>query len=173
MRSRIGPFWRVYWPKDFRDSIKVLNNFIEPFVERAIGQSQADIEAKENGGEKVNFTDSLSRFTNDRTVLRDQLVSTLLAGRDTTACTLSWLFYELAYHPEVYAKLRDEVLKTLGPNGKPTYEDLKSMKYLQYCLNEGNILHTVSNNSPPTLSNRPFQRSYGISGYFSPPWCRP
>jgi hypothetical protein len=28
-------------------------------------------------------------------------VSTLLAGRDTTACTLSWLFYEFAYHPEV------------------------------------------------------------------------
>lgn len=139
MRSRIGPFWRVYCPKEFRDSIKVLNNFIEPFVEKAIGLTKADIEAKENAGEKVNFTDSLSRFTNDRTVLRDQLVSTLLAGRDTTACTLSWLFYEFAYHPEVYAKLREEVLRTLGSDGKPTYEDLKSMKYLQYCLNESNF----------------------------------
>lgn len=28
-------------------------------------------------------------------------MSTLLAGRDTTACTLSWLFYEFAYQPEV------------------------------------------------------------------------
>ena len=46
------------------------------------------------------------------------------------------MFYELSYHPEVYAKLRDEVLNTLGTNGKPTYEDLKNMKYLQYCLNE-------------------------------------
>ena len=65
-------------------------------------------------------------------------MSTLLASRDTTACALSWLFYELSYHPEVYSKLRGEVLKVLGTDGKPTYDDLKSMKYLQYCLNEGN-----------------------------------
>jgi hypothetical protein len=61
--------------------MKFLNNFIEPFVERAIGQSREEIEAKENSGENINFTESLSQFTTDRTVLRDQLVSTLLAGR--------------------------------------------------------------------------------------------
>jgi len=116
--------------------MNVLNSFVEPFVERAIHESLADIEHKEQIGQKVNFTDSLSQFTKDRKVLRDQLVSTLLAGRDTTACTLSWLFYELAYHPDVYAKLREEVLNTLGLNGTPTYEALKSMKYMQYCLNE-------------------------------------
>jgi cytochrome P450 len=73
-------------------------------------------------------------------MLRDQLVSTLLAGRDTTACALSWLFYELSYHPHIYAKLREEVLNTIGTDGKPTYDDLKAMKYLQYCMNEGNVI---------------------------------
>jgi hypothetical protein len=29
------------------------------------------------------------------------------------------------------------VLRTLGEDGRPTYEDLKSMKYMQHCLNEG------------------------------------
>jgi hypothetical protein len=33
--------------------------------------------------------------------------------------------------------LREEVLGTLGVEGRPTYEDLKSMKYMQYCINEG------------------------------------
>ena len=113
--------------------MKVLNNFVEPFIERAIAQS-----TKEERSAKVeNFTDSLSAFTQDRTVLRDQLVNTLLAGRDTTAATLSWFFYEMAYHPEAYAKLREEVLSTLGPHGKPTYETLKNMKYLRRCINEG------------------------------------
>ena len=117
--------------------MKVLNDFIEPYVERAVNQSRQEFEIKEQSGAKVNFTDSLSQFTRDRMVLRDQLVSTLLAGRDTTACTLSWLFYELAYHPDIYQKLREEVLRTLGTDGKPTYDDLKSMKYMQWCLNEG------------------------------------
>jgi cytochrome P450 len=119
--------------------MKVLNDFIEPYVERATDQSREHMETKEQRGENANFTDALSQFTNNRTVLRDQLVSTLLAGRDTTACTLSWLFYELSYQPEVYQTLRQEVLRTLGRDGKPTYENLKSMKYLQWCLNEGTM----------------------------------
>jgi cytochrome P450 len=123
--------------------MKVVNDFIEPYVERAISQDRQHIEEKEYKGEKVNFTDSLSQFTKDRTVLRDQLVSTLLAGRDTTACTLSWLFYELAFHPDIYRTLREEVLGTLGTDGRPTYDDLKAMKYMQWCLNEG-ILFPVS-----------------------------
>ena len=110
-----------------------LNDFISPFVERAILMSKSESRDYEEG---KDFTHSLSIFTQDRKVLRDQLISTLLAGRDTTACTLSWLFYELAYHPDIFSRLREEVLKTIGMNGIPTYEDLKGMKYLQWCLNE-------------------------------------
>jgi hypothetical protein len=70
-------------------SMEILSRFIEPFVERALSQCEEDIKAKENSGYSVNFTDSLSLFTRNRDVLRDQLVSTLLAGRDTTACNLT------------------------------------------------------------------------------------
>ena len=41
----------------------------------------------------------------------------------------------LADHPEVYARLRQEVLDTLGPNGKVGPENLKDMKYLRATLN--------------------------------------
>ena len=66
-------------------------------------------------------------------MLRDQLVAVLLAGRDTTACTLSWLFYELSKHPQVVKKLRQEVQDVVGIEGSPvpTYESLKGMRYLQ------------------------------------------
>ena len=136
MIFRMGPLWRLYRSKRFVNSIKVLNSFVEPFVERATSQTVKNFEEKERSGQIINFTDSLSQFTKDKKVLRDQLVNTLLAGRDTTAATLTWLFYELAYHPEIYKQLREEVLATLGRDGRPTYENLKDMKLLQYCINE-------------------------------------
>lgn len=69
-------------------------------------------------------------------MIRDQLVAVLLAGRDTTAATLSWTFYELAQHPEIVQKLRREIIDSVGPTRPPTYDDLKSMKYLQHVMNE-------------------------------------
>ena len=40
--------------------------------------------------------------------LRDVVLNFIIAGRDTTACALSWTLYELAKAPAVVAKLRDE-----------------------------------------------------------------
>src|SRR5271170_1020810 len=139
----LGGLWKLYRPKEFVTAMNTLNDFISPFVERAIAMSSPGTGGKEIEKEGVNFTHSLSLFTQDRKVLRDQLVSTLLAGRDTTACTLSWLFYELAYHPDVVSQLREEILTTVGKHGIPTYEDLKGMKYLQWCLNESKYLPTL------------------------------
>jgi cytochrome P450 len=63
-------------------------------------------------------------------------MAVLIAGRDTTAATLSWAVYELAHYPHIYAKLRAEVLSTVGANRAPSYDDLKSMTYLTHVLNE-------------------------------------
>ena len=41
----------------------------------------------------------------------------------------------LAEHPEAYARLRREVLNTLGPNGKVDPDGLRDMKYLRAVLN--------------------------------------
>lgn len=41
----------------------------------------------------------------------------------------------LADHPDVFARLREEVLETLGPNGKVSPENLKEMRYLRAVLN--------------------------------------
>jgi len=38
----------------------------------------------------------------------------MLAGFDTTATTLSWLFYELAVNPEIQEKLATSIDKELG-----------------------------------------------------------
>lgn len=152
-RSTYGPFWRFYYNPKLASALNTLNNFIAPFVQIALSRQFHD---------SGNFTDALSEFTQNPKVLRDQLVNILLAGRDTTAATLSFLFLELAYHPEVYKRLRGEVLQNLGPDGEPTYANLKAMKYLQHCLNETLRLYPiVPANSRTALVNTTLPRGGG------------
>jgi len=65
----------------------------------------------------------------------------LLAGRDTTAALLSWVFVALLQHPSVFQKLRRAILSDFGPdaNNPPTnitFSNLKSCRYLQHVLHE-------------------------------------
>jgi hypothetical protein len=76
LRARIGPFWRFYNPPIFSEKIEQLDDFIHPFIERALAEHEDELRKKEELGERTNFTDSLSLFTKDKTILRDQLVST-------------------------------------------------------------------------------------------------
>ena len=59
----------------------------------------------------------------------------LAAGRDTTAATLTFIFYLLASYPDVLARLRDEIISKIGPNRRPDYDDIRDMKYLRAVIN--------------------------------------
>lgn len=134
--SRAGPLNRFVPRKTFWSGMKIINKFVNVYIERALRLSPAELESKTKGDAGYTFLHALAGFTHDRKVLRDQLVAVLLAGRDTTASTLSWTLYELARHPECVRRLREEILSVVGPDRTPTYADLKSMKYLQNVMNE-------------------------------------
>ena len=127
----------------FYDSIKIINDFVSTFIDTALALSPEELEKKTNHDEGYTFLHAIAGYTRDRDMLRDQLVSVLLAGRDTTACTLTWVIYHLSIDPTITAKLRQEILQTVGPDRQPTYEDLKNMKYLQHILNETLRLYPV------------------------------
>jgi cytochrome P450 len=46
--------------------------------------------------------------------IRDQMVSLIIAGHETTALTLSWAFVLLAQHPQIEARLHDHVDRLTG-----------------------------------------------------------
>ncbi|KAL1980804.1 hypothetical protein VTN96DRAFT_3538 [Rasamsonia emersonii] len=116
--------------------IKTIDDFVVPFVHQALALPPEELEKRSKSEKSFTFLHSLASFTRDPKVIRDQVVSVLLAGRDTTAATLSWAFYELSHYPEVVAKLRQEILATVGPTRAPTYDDLKNMTYLKHTINE-------------------------------------
>lgn len=119
-----------------------MEDFIEPYITEALSLSPAELESKLSRND--TFIHALARYTRDRKVMRDQLVALLLAGRDTTAATLSWLFLELAKNPQVVEKLRAEIAQVLGDDGRPpNYQDIKDMKYLTHVINETLRLYPV------------------------------
>lgn len=65
--------------------------------------------------------------------VRDQLITLLLAGHETSATALAWCVYYLARSPEVLAQLRRE-LEKLGP--EPSPESLVRLPYLDAIISE-------------------------------------
>lgn len=53
-----------------------------------------------------------------------------------TATTLTFTIYLLSMHPDVLKRLRAEVLEKVGPKQRPTYADIKEMRYLRAVINE-------------------------------------
>jgi cytochrome P450 len=122
---------------EFRKNLKVMDEFIQPYIRTVLSLSTDELDQKLS--KRETFLEALARFTRDPRILRDQLVAVLLAGRDTTAGTLSFTLFELSRNPEVVSKLRAEIRDRLGVGAssqKPSYTDLKEMKYLNAVIHE-------------------------------------
>lgn len=131
--AKCGPFAKFVPRKTFWAGLRVIDEFIEPFIDRALRLNISDLNEKSN----QSFLHALAATgTRDRKVIRDQVVAVLLAGRDTTAGALSFTFQELSANPEIVVKLRREILDRVGPSRAPTFNDLKNMPYLQHVMNE-------------------------------------
>jgi cytochrome P450 len=74
--------------------------------------------------------------------LRDEVITLFVAGHETTALTLSWLFYLLAENPHVQQCLYQEIEATIG-NRAITLEDLRKMPYLNMVIDETLRLYPV------------------------------
>ena len=140
-RFRLGIFANLVPQRAFYRAVKKVHMYMEAHVDRAIQQRhlQTDDEKdKPKDASRYVFLNELAKLTDDRLVLRDQLLGIFLAGRDTTAALLTNLFFVLAREPEVWKQLHEDISSLDGR--KPTLDELKGLKYLSSCLNESQHL---------------------------------
>ena len=83
----------------------------------------------------LEATDKQGNRFNDAELL-DELMTLIVAGFETSANTLNWVWYLIAQHPDVEAKLIDEAQETVPNVAAVTAENLAAMQYAQQTLEE-------------------------------------
>jgi cytochrome P450 len=104
-------------------------------------------ERRDKVGQKGDLLDMLMEVADEDTgegltnsELRDEVMTMFLAGHETTAVALTFTLYLLSQHPEVEARVRDELGRVLGGR-TPTMNDLKELVYLDWVLKESMRLY--------------------------------
>jgi len=162
--SSFIPYWNLpYADKwmggqvEFRKDMTMLDDILADLINRAVqSRKEATVEELE---ERDNDDDpSLLRFLVDMRgedltskVLRDDLMTMLIAGHETTAAMLTWTLFELYQgDPEMIKEVQNEVRTVLKGKDRPDYEDIVEMKKLRLCLIEALRLYP----EPPILIRR-------------------
>ncbi|KAF1808459.1 cytochrome P450 [Eremomyces bilateralis CBS 781.70] len=138
--TRLGTQWKWAHNTAFREDRRKIHAFVDHFVQRALSLPQEEIEkGSEPKNGKYIFLYAIAAQTRDPSALRSAALNILIAGRDTTAQLLSWIFLLLAAHPRVFQQLRSRILKEFGTYDAPRnldFASLKNCRYLQWTMNE-------------------------------------
>lgn len=89
-RGRLGKFYWLLNPPEFRRACKGTHHFVDTAVRRALEAKKESSASRETEKKRYVFMDALVQQTSDERALRDQCLNVLLAGRDTIACCLTW-----------------------------------------------------------------------------------
>ncbi len=95
--------------------------------------------------------------------IRDQLMTLIFAGHDTSTSTLSFMFYELARHPRALARLQAEQDEVLGSRAPTPAQLFGELPYLDMVLDE-----TLRLYPPAWIGPRRSVREFEFGGYRVP-----
>ncbi|MCJ1377246.1 hypothetical protein MMC17_000338 [Xylographa soralifera] len=128
MRMFMGKYSFLLGPAGaFKRSCKNVHDTLDKIIEDALQNCQHQT--------SHTFLDKLMESTQDRVEIRYQILHVFLPGYDSTALGLSQIFFQLARNPDVWSKLREEIM-TLDQSQTLTFKDVRSLKYLKCVVTE-------------------------------------
>jgi cytochrome P450 len=159
-----APYWDLPFAnqlvprlRKFNSDLDLLNEVLNDLINGA--KRTRDVEDIEEL-EKRNYAEvkdpSMLRFLVDmrgadidNKQLRDDLMTMLVAGHETTAAVLTWALFELTKNPEMMAQAREEIDRVVGDR-EPNYADIKDMKFVRLIVAETLRMYP----QPPLLIRR-------------------
>ncbi len=155
-RARLGPILLKLPAPKIKATARRMREFLGFYLRKAFAE-RSDTKDRE-----YVFLNALLDSGASEGYIIDQILSVIIAGRDTTSSTMTSCFWYLARSPETVAKLRAEIQEL--PTEDPSWEQLKNMKYLNNIVREGRSrsLFFSPPIAPHLLQNSPpWQSCYG------------
>ncbi len=122
---------------------------------------------RQTSGERADLLDALvADGSLSDSEIRDQVVSLVGAGYDTTSATLSWMLLRVASCEGLVASLRREADQVLGPIGSASPPDDESLRKLE--LAERTMRETTRLHPAGVVSPREAARDVVLGGYLIP-----
>ncbi|WP_347403662.1 cytochrome P450 [Solwaraspora sp. WMMD792] len=142
VNRRLGDFLRfpfppLSWRTPSRNRIRALTRDLDGFVRYLIETRQHE----PDGDHRDLF--SLLRHAVDPVTgsgltpqqLSNEILAMIIAGYETTSNSISWVYYQLARHPQVQQRVHDEV-DTVLDGRVPTFDDLPRLAYTRMVIDE-------------------------------------
>ena len=144
--------------RKFNKDLKLLDGILDELITNALAtQNKADVSELENRDYSQMENQSLLRFLVDMRgeestsrQLRDDLMTMLIAGHETTAAVLTWAVFELAQQPELMARVQQEIDSVVGPDRDPTFDDIPKLQLVRLVIAESLRMYP----EPPLLIRR-------------------
>ncbi|KAK4414136.1 cytochrome [Sesamum alatum] len=119
--------------KELKEALKLVHGCVDEMI-----RSKKEMMGGNSGG------DLLSRFLEsglDDEMVRDMVISFLMAGRDTTSAAVTWLFWLLTGHRRIEKQVVDEITSIKNGGEELGFDDLKGMNFIKACLCESMRLY--------------------------------
>lgn len=127
---RVPPFVPTPANLRFKRAMKTIDDVVYRLIRE---RRQAADKGDDLLGMLMEATDDGTAMNDQQ--LRDEVITMVLAGHETTANLLSWTFRLLSQHPDIERRVREEAVRVLGDR-EPGLEDVKPLDYTRRVLDE-------------------------------------
>ncbi len=160
----ISPGLWILWPDMPRFGYRHALEQMDEYLYRIIRERRQLLEnEKENGPDSHPRNDLMSHLVQvpemSDDLIRDQLLTMLIAGHDTSTALLAWALHLLGKHPNVMAQAQKEVEMVMGQ------DDADEEKVNQLSLLDNIIKEALRLYPPIHVGNRIVAQDTSVSGY--------
>jgi len=157
----ISPSFWLVWRSVPRPGYRDAQRHIDDYLYRVIRARRA---AVGEADDLLGLLVTTPGMSDD--LIRDQLLTMLIAGHDTSTALLSWALYLLGSHPALMARAQAEVDSVLGEDA-PDFTRLERLVYLERVVKE-----TLRLYPPIHIGNRTAAIDLEFQGYRIPAGTR-